>query len=531
MGVAICSHWRSSLLACCVMATPAVPALQSLAVLFDEADVDRCGRIDAADALRLTKQICQDNCGEEEGYDAEAMPPFDGYSHISFTALIETLNELPWFDALPMACQPDVRKRANQFTALSDTAQFSSPVRSVARSPFKKKGQGKRAIVNAYRNDGGRRRSGSVQILLYSIPHMLEQATQKLGLSRCARKAYDMRGTEVTNHRIVANGQDLVISSGEPFVVRKHAIEDQMPTDWRTETNTGEKPPAEPCKEPSVLSLTQMHNRCITLFPNDGGISYDHHTAVAPSRNVLLQLASRKLGLPWKARRMFQPDGTELYNPSWSDDEAEDMWDTIKTGDAVVFSCGEDFKQRKAQVIHERFGKLSFSVDRLDMDPGSRNAAMPIISEGYQHTRTAPFCRQHKPDISKAKGIAGFHCSSLVPKDKKQSGLPPAVSGYREIADRAPNPGSPVKERLSCYRHAEEEAGPADEMELPWAEEMGQLEALSGHYQSLLHRQRTRSQLENYVRPELLRGDFLFEPEDVQYKRTPSSLDGSTEEV
>jgi len=68
-------------------------------------------------------------------------------------------------------------------------------------------------------------------------------------------------------------------------------------------------------------------------------------------------------------------------------------------------------------------------------------------------------------------------------------------------------------------------------MELPWAEEMGQLEALSGHYQSLLHRQRTRSQLENYVRPELLRGDFLFEPEDVQYKRTPSSLDGSTEEV
>ena len=32
-------------------------------------------------------------------------------------------------------------------------------------------------------------------------------------------------------------------------------------------------------------------------------------------------------------------------------DQAEDMWDTIKTGDAVVFSCGEDFKQRKAQVV------------------------------------------------------------------------------------------------------------------------------------------------------------------------------------
>ena len=49
-----------------------------------------------------------------------------------------------------------------------------------------------------------------------------------------------------------------------------------------------------------------------------------------------------------------------------------------------------------------------------------------------------------------------------------------------------------------------EEALPAAETNLPWSEEMGQLEALSGHYHDLLTRQRQRARIENYVKPELL---------------------------
>merc|ERR1712028_170334 len=289
----------------------------------------------------------------------------------------------------------------------------------------------------------------------------------------------------------------------------------------------GEKPPAEPSKTTHQMTkwVSEMQNRCITLFPNDGGICYDHYTAVAPSVDTLLQMASRKLKLSHASRRMFRPDGTEMYNETWTAQQAQERWDQVKTGDAIVFSCGEEFKPRKAQVRHERFGKFPFSVDRLDMDPQSRNAPMPIITEGYQHTRTAPFCRSHKPSTShKPAGIAGFHCSSLVPKVKKQSGQPPSASGFIEFPDRLPNNGSPVKERLSCYRHSEVEAMDPNEADLPWSDEMAQLEALSGHYQSLLQRQRTRSQLENYVRPELLRGDFLFEEEDAQFRRT-SSMD------
>ena len=62
------------------------------------------------------------------------------------------------------------------------------------------------------------------------------------------------------------------------------------------------------------------------------------------------------------------------------------------------------------------------------------------------------------------------------------------------------------------HRHQEAEAH-KDEA-LPWAEEMGQLDVLTGHYHQLLSRQKERTAIENYVVPHLLRGNFNWNYED-----------------
>lgn len=578
--------------------------LQDLAVSFDAADISRCGFIPTEDAWRITQEMCAQHTDQ-----AVSLPSLqaDSAGNISFTGLIEQLNVSPWCDALPEEVLTAVRRRANQFTANRDGPP-PSPSRTPVRSPFKKHGQGKRPIVHVFRNDGGRRRSGHVEILLYSIPHLLELSTQKLGLSRCARRVFDMEGRELKDHKSVENGQELVVSSGEPFVKRPdtnkmlklmmhqefdacvHEVEDpalmkkikklmlvvaingqdvhglsffqtiqmipesrpleikfrSLTTDkdtthlftavgplrvnfvdrlyllktglevqWRTETNM-EKPDALPVRSPShnIKWVSEGRNRCVVLFPNDQGSCYDHFTAVAPSMPVLLALASKKLGLPWGAQRVFRTDGTEV---------TEAPWQEIHSGDELVFSCGEPFKQRVNLVRHSKFGSLSFSVDRLDMTPAERNSLNPIVAEGYRHTRTAPFCRTRGP-VERKPTKLGFEATALVRTVKKTTGSPPRPCKFKDIPDAnaiaddtaalmatrgvSAQPGSPVKQMLGPHRHTEEEAQPAAETNLPWSDEMGQLEVLTEHYHDLLRRQKERSQLENYVKPTLLRGKF-----------------------
>eukprot|EP00656_Telonema_subtile_P020105 TRINITY_DN2126_c0_g1_i4.p1 TRINITY_DN2126_c0_g1~~TRINITY_DN2126_c0_g1_i4.p1 ORF type:complete len:585 (+),score=117.91 TRINITY_DN2126_c0_g1_i4:250-2004(+) len=575
--------------------------LQELAVSFDAADTSRCGLISTEEAWRITQDMCAQHADRQV-----SLPALEGAS-ISFTGLIEQLNLAPWCDALPQPVLTAVRRRANQFTAVGDSPA-PSPSRTPVRSPFKKVGQGNRPIVHVFRNDGGRRRTGHVEILLYSIPHLLEVATQKLGLSRCARRAFDMEGKELTEHKSIVNGQELVVSSGEgfqrrppdankihkllmnseyatcvmqvdnaalskkikkymsitaingqsvrglnffqtmqslpdarplelqlrslsgkevthtfntpgtlqvEFVDRLYLLKTGLEVQWRTETSM-QKPDALPVRSPShgIKWVSEGRNRCVVLFPNDQGSCYDHITAVAPSMPVLLALASKKLGLPWGAQRVFRQDGTEVTEAAWED---------IHSGDELVFSCGEAFKPRDNMVRHSKFGSLCFSVDRLDMMPSERNSLNPIVAEGYQHTRTAPFCRTRKPAERKPKNL-GFEATTLVRNVKKTSGSPPKACRFRDIPDAnaladdvvgllatrgvCAQPGSPVRQMLGAHRHMEEEAQPASDTNLPWSDEMGQMEVLTGHYHELLRRQKDRSQLENYLQPTLLRGKF-----------------------
>jgi len=74
----------------------------------------------------------------------------------------------------------------------------------------------KRPRVIARHNDGGHR-GECFPLLVYSMTALLDEATNALGLARCARKIFDTSGREIRYLEELDNMMEVVISEGEPF--------------------------------------------------------------------------------------------------------------------------------------------------------------------------------------------------------------------------------------------------------------------------------------------------------------------------
>jgi len=268
----------------------------------------------------------------------------------------------------------------------------------------------------------------------------------------------------------------------------------------------------------SVAERMYIYVHCLK---NDGGVDYDYVSTAANSWKVLLREGTSKLGLSWGATRLFTQEGEEITS-----DNFQEM--VTLTGMDIIFSMGEDFLDRgDSKARHPRFGEFKFSADVLDMTPQERNSLNPIVSEGYAHSRTAPFCRT----LSGSGEVGGMASRSVFDDDYKLAARnaahfalklsdpkpyhPPRATKFKEIPDVV-EPGTGVRDiekpssmlkMLSVHRHDEDDACGSEGM--PWEPEARVMLDIESHYRDTLTKQRSRAFLDNFVAPTILRGRNL----------------------
>lgn len=160
----------------------------------------------------------------------------------------------------------------------------------------------------------------AVRVVASSWRQVMEECTRKLKLVVSARKLYTIKGVPITSLKEISNDMKVVVSSGEPF----KPLDGSKPESLITPISEGSR-------------LLSKGNTRLLAYRNGWGARMPGKHIVGSSIKELLSEATRVLGLPAAARKLFNEEGGQI----------KDMIQLSR--DMVIYvSLGEAFVPRKS---------------------------------------------------------------------------------------------------------------------------------------------------------------------------------------
>ncbi|KNC52189.1 uncharacterized protein AMSG_01015 [Thecamonas trahens ATCC 50062] len=202
------------------------------------------------------------------------------------------------------------------------------------------------ARMLAFRNGESAIRD-AVRVVASSMRQVLEECTRKLHLVASARRLYTTSGVPINSLKDITNDMHVVVSCGEPF----------KPLDGsRVESLIA------PISEGSRLLV--KGNIRLNAHRNGWGSRQAGRHIVGASLKELLDEATRVLGLPSAARRMYTEDGVHIKDVNQL---SRDM--------TVYISLGEQFSSSAARSGAGGAGASSAGSRRKGAKVGSKTAS------------------------------------------------------------------------------------------------------------------------------------------------------------